>query len=79
MPEGIPINNIVVYNPKVYYKPDGKMADGLSHDHIGTIVPPRDQSPTLNQIDMTINNNDYKSYNRNNHQYNDGIDVFEPP
>jgi hypothetical protein len=75
IPEGIPLNNIVVDNPKVHYEPDAKMADGLTHSHIGTIVPPRDQSPALNQMDMTINNNDYKSYDRNNQQYDNSIFV----
>jgi hypothetical protein len=79
MSEGTPLNNIVIDNPKVHYEPDAKIADGLTHSHIGTIVPPMDQSPTLNQMDITINNNDYKLYDRNNHQYDDSIDAFEPP
>jgi hypothetical protein len=55
MSEGIPLNNIVVYNPKVHHEPYAKMADRLTHGYIGTIVPLRDQSPTwILSITMTI-------------------------
>jgi hypothetical protein len=50
-----PLNNTVIDNLKLYYKPDAKMADGLTHSYIGTIVPLMDQSPILNQMDMTVN------------------------